>query len=295
MPEGGPAVPLADRRFSRRLDKERTRARGERVEENEREAVAEYRHFAKKPIAEFKRWMRDNPEKCRLVDQALGLTSIIRKGAHEYESWLCSGRFEADMYILLTNQAPKGTPEYWQACRRVAQRVSPYFADPRARGRIARERRAQDRPEIGGWILRDVLPLAVDRVLSHLHEPRQIKLGKRWARGSRVRLPPEELYEEEFLQWFLQEIKNAAEADLLSEPYPSATSESQEYSRPGPGADTTGALLHRAAGITSPRERELLRHLALGRSRRDVAALMGIRESTVRVMLHRVKSKASRL
>jgi DNA-binding CsgD family transcriptional regulator len=126
-----------------------------------------------------------------------------------------------------------------------------------------------------------------------------------------------------YLGWFRREVKNAATALLLDEPYPARRRQRGESGpvyldedldqQIHPGPDPLEALLdqerHRESAArlaavlerATPRQREIVALLAAGAresrsvSEAQIARALGLAESTVRVQLHRLRARAKGL
>jgi hypothetical protein len=187
--------------------------------------------------------------------------------------------------------------ERWEAASRLATSFSAKFRDPAAARVIREERANRGRPAAQRWLREQVFPEAIMLVFAHLNEPRYMKLGSKWVLSRRIPMDPENaLTSSDFRRWFRQEVRNSAEAILLERSYPRPldTETHPPTWEPGWSLDPvyeSAALLRKAGVRLSPKQRELLKHLASGVPVSQVHAVMGISPATSRVMLHQIRQR----
>jgi DNA-directed RNA polymerase specialized sigma24 family protein len=218
-----------------------------------------------------------------------------------------SGSVTGDVWSLVSNFVP--ADERAAALRRLARGkyISPYFANPRVRGVVGRMLvRRLGREEAWTYIQDKILPTAIDEAVQARHEVRRIRLGRKWVKddiGDVQTAPAAALLLGEFAQWVFQDAKRIAGENLTRDaldhsvplehdpPAPaSEVCEPEESSEPESKRDRSHVL-----DALSSRERELINHVKSGARRYELARLMGVRSSTVRVWLHRINKKVRRV
>jgi hypothetical protein len=111
---------------------------------------------------------------------------------------------------------------YEQAVDRLASGVPPKLADPRASQALKQIATATGkRPE--DILRKQIFPAAVLLVIDAVSIPQRIQLGSQRLKddaGRWLSTPPLHLFAYQYAQFFWQQIRNAAKAILLNEPYP---------------------------------------------------------------------------
>jgi DNA-directed RNA polymerase specialized sigma24 family protein len=165
-------------------------------------------------------------------DFSVALEQYIDQHDHRVEALFplqpdSSGSGHASVIRDLLTLCRKDTTEQARtaAARRLATRLPPFLADPAARRalrRIAQEQRIQSTV-----LLREQLfPVGLLLAATQVSTSRRIRLGAQWlkqASGRVAAIPPVELLPAQFAYWFFQEARNAVEAHLLDQAYPSSS------------------------------------------------------------------------
>jgi len=185
---------------------------------------------------------------------------------------------------------------------------------------------ANDRDVSPETAKREMLQAAVFFAFSRGEEPQYVRYGRRWLKsgsGQRALIVPfEDLPVDLYMGWIWNQIRVAAEASVLDEPYPASgrdiLSHPEKLKVPRPASDDEepieiadssadpleSLLIAEQASEnrrrvlvlldrSSRREKELLSLLLRGFSREDAAQIMGVAPATVRAMLKHVRDKAA--
>jgi hypothetical protein len=248
-------------------------------------------------IEAFRRHLASNPHERAVFAKLLNpvVKEAYRRGLEEAQTWVRSQRPESDVWLIIGDAALTAATaeERLAAARRIIAKVSRYFADPAARQRIAEEKSSRGSRETKRWLIEEVLIPAVFMALESIDRPRQIRLREHWLDGKRSATKPSEAFTLEdgnFLRWLKQEVKNAAEALLVEQPYLSSMVSSRARVDPKL-IDELKRRLKQPNFHVTPRQRELLNHLCRGVPQNQLPALLGCKPATCRVMFHQIKKK----
>jgi hypothetical protein len=143
----------------------------------------------------------------------------------------------ADLNVLLAREAGDGAR--LPALDRTVGRIPWTPRRPTVRRALA-ERAAATGAGRGGvdGVKRQELRAAVYLVLAERAKPQRHRFGRSWATGAdgkQAALVPEQLAPPAFWRWFCDEVRKAAEASLLGEPYPGSSGRAEDR-RVLPGA-----------------------------------------------------------
>ncbi len=142
-----------------------------------------------------------------------------------------------------------------------------------------------------------------------IERPREIRLGKRWVtdkRGKKLQIAPIDLTLREFRQWLFQQAFAAASEGIVGPTEEREHGQSTE-NRGKAGETPLDALiaaedileqerlLHAVCSVASPKQRQLLELLGRGLDLPIAASKLGIKDTTARVHLHRLRKKKAHL